>query len=68
MPPADDAGELNYILTRVALRYVKAKGETRYQHINDVLGAFDGATREFYRCVAAPYEDIKRRENGDVAP
>jgi hypothetical protein len=37
-----------------------------YRTINDVLGALEGAKLEFYRRVAAPYEDQKIQENGDV--
>jgi hypothetical protein len=37
-----------------------------YQAINDCLGALEGAKLELYRRVAAPYEDRKIQENGDV--
>lgn len=60
-----NAGELNYVLTRVCLEYFYNEG-SRYQEINDILGALEGAKLEFYRRVAAPYEDVKREENGDV--
>jgi len=62
---ADTAGELNYVFTLYALEYIQRKGLS-YQHINDVLGALDGAKLEFYRRLAAPYEDKKIAENGDV--
>lgn len=61
----ENCGELNYIFTIIAHSYIKRKG-LRYQNINDVLGALDGASKEFYRRVAAPYEDKKIEENGDV--
>lgn len=61
----ENAGELNYVLTRIVQGYFKANGE-RYQQINDVLGALEGCKLEFYRRVAAPYENEKIRENGDV--
>jgi hypothetical protein len=61
----DTAGELNYTFTLFALEYIQRKGLS-YQHINDVLGALDGAKLEFYRRLAAPYEDKKIAENGDV--
>ena len=63
--PAQDAGELNYIMSVVAGEYLKAKG-VNYQTINDVVGALDGAKVEFQRRVVAPYEDKKIEENGDV--
>jgi hypothetical protein len=59
------AGELNYCLTKLAIAYIQQRG-LRYATINDILGAFTGAAHEFYRRVAAPYEDRKIQENGDV--
>lgn len=58
-------GELNYLFTILAKSYFEANGG-RYQQINDIIGAFEGAKLEFYRRVAAPYEDTKIKENGDV--
>ena len=58
-------GELNYLITTLLTDYLLAKGVS-YQTINDCLGALSGATLEFYRRVAAPYEDLKIKENGDV--
>lgn len=66
--PPDNAltvGELNFQLTDVILNYMDTKGES-YQTINDILGALEGAKLEFYRRVAAPYEEEKRKRNGDV--
>jgi hypothetical protein len=60
-----DAGELNYILTTIIKNYFRDRGG-RYQQINDVLGALEGAKMEFYRRIVAPYEDTKIAENGDV--
>lgn len=62
-----NAGELNYMLTRVCLAYV-ARGELNYQAINDVIGALEGAKQEFYRRLAVPYEEFKSGVNGDVYP
>lgn len=59
------AGELNYLITIAARNYLNDKGLC-YATINDILGALDGASKEFYRRVAAPYEDEKIKENGDV--
>ena len=58
-------GELNYAITVLVREYVALFG-LRYQTINDVLGALEGAKLEFYRRVAAPYEEMKRAQNGDV--
>jgi len=60
-----NAGELNYTITKLLLNYMKAKG-TNYAHVNEVMGALNCVTQEFYRRWAAPYEDQKIAENGDV--
>lgn len=62
---AETAGELNYVISILCFEYFQAMGG-RYQHINDILGALEGAKLEFYRRIAAPYEDKKIAENGDV--
>lgn len=59
------AGELNYVITMICKNYFNDNGG-RYQQINDIIGALEGAKTEFYRRVAAPYEDTKIKENGDV--
>jgi hypothetical protein len=46
--------------------YLKDKGEIRYARLNEVIGAIDCAKLELYRRIAAPYEDKKITENGDV--
>ena len=58
------AGELNYQLTELIRRYWDRQGT--YQAINDIVGALEGAKLEFYRRVAAPYENDKIEQNGDV--
>ena len=63
----ENAGELNYALTLVLLRYFRDNGG-RYQQINDILGAVEGAKLEFYRRVVVPYETVKIQDNGDVYP
>lgn len=62
---AETPGELNYMLTLMAKLYLQKHGMS-YTTINDIMGAFEGAKAEFYRRVAAPYEDKKIKENGDV--
>lgn len=63
----DNAGELNYLFTELAVSYLTRHG-LNYQHLNDVIGALEGAKMELYRRVAAPYEDTKIAANGDVYP
>lgn len=58
-------GELNYALTLLCDEYLQRKG-VNYQHISEVVSSLEGAKLEFYRRVAAPYEDTKIAENGDV--
>ena len=65
LPTDPTAGELNYLFTRLALEFVRRRGMS-YQSVNDVTGALHNCASEFYRRVAAPYEDAKIRENGDV--
>lgn len=59
------AGELNYLFTKIAIRYLHCKGES-YQTYNDIIGALEGAKLELYRRSVAPYENGKIKENGDV--
>ncbi len=57
-------GELNFVITQIILGY--AELQTSYQKINDVIGVLECAKLEFYRRFAAPYEDEKIKQNGDV--
>jgi hypothetical protein len=58
------AGELNFLITTFIRDYYNKSPS--YQSVNDVVGALEGAKLEFYRRVAAPYEDNKIIQNGDV--
>ena len=60
----NNPGELNYLITYLCDQYWQQSGN--YQGINDIVGALEGAKMEFYRRVAAPYENVKSAENGDV--
>jgi hypothetical protein len=62
----ESAGELNYAITRIVDDYLLGKGGIRYAHLNEVIGALECAKLELYRRVAAPYEDQKIMETGDV--
>ncbi len=61
-----DAGELNFALTTMVDKYLQNRGDLRYAHINEAVGALECAKLELYRRVAAPYEDAKMKEWGDV--
>lgn len=60
------AGELNYAITRLVDAFIVAQGGTRYAHINTAVGALECCKLELYRRVAAPYEDSKIEQSGDV--
>jgi hypothetical protein len=55
-------GDMNYVITRM----IKEVYPLRYFHINRAVGLLECIKQEFYRRVAAPYEDTKINENGDV--
>ncbi len=59
-------GELNYAITRLVDDYLIQKGGIRYAHLNEVIGVLECAKLELYRRLAAPYEDQKLSETGDV--
>lgn len=59
-------GNINYTITRLLMMVYGDRNSTRYAQINDALGVIDAVGKEYYRVVAAPYEDQKRFENGEV--
>lgn len=61
-PSNTHCGNLNYIITRLLL----ASYSPRYAEINEAMGVLACVSAEFYRKVAAPYEDQKEFENGPV--
>lgn len=61
------AGLLNYSITRLTLKVARTLfGRMRYWVIATVTGVLKNVSQEFYRRVAAPYEDKKIKEHGDV--
>jgi len=62
LPVEEVDGELNYVVTRI----LKQIYPLRYFHINKAIGVLECVKLEFYRRVAAPYEDKKMKESGDV--
>lgn len=62
---ARKGGELNYQISKLLNDFVVMKGLS-YSTINEAMGAIESAKLEFYRRVAAPYEDKKCIENGEV--
>jgi hypothetical protein len=61
-----NAGELNYVLTRLAARFLLNEGGLDYARINEVAGVLQKVAAEFDARVTRPYEDLKITKNGDV--
>lgn len=60
-----NAGELNFVITKLLDGYIAKEGLS-YSVINEIVGVMECAKLELYRRVAAPYENVKISENGDV--
>lgn len=60
-----NAGEFNYYISSLINNYISYNGKS-YALINEMIGVLECAKLELYRRVAAPYEDIKIQQNGDV--
>ena len=58
------AGHLNFCISYMMNRLLEER--CRYVRINTLMGAIEGAKQEFYRVHVIPYEEKKRKENGDV--
>ena len=61
-----NAGELNFALSKILLNYFNMPGKGNYQAINDIVGAVEGCKLEFTRRITNGYEDTKIKENGDM--
>jgi hypothetical protein len=67
VPEGDEAGFLNYSITKLILGVYQAKyGDPRYKHINSIMGVLECCKQEIYRRVAVSYEDIAKRKNNDL--
>lgn len=65
--PGAFAGLLNYACTRLALQTVRRQfGPIRYWLIAMITGVFQNIADEFYRRVAAAYEEKQLAQSGDV--
>jgi len=74
-PDIRNVGELNYVITRVILGYLKSHAPHpqaacafNYAGLNEIVGVLECVKQEFLRRVVAPYENGKIAENGDVYP
>lgn len=59
------AGRMNYCISSMINMMIEKKGLS-YSNVNEIIGALECIKLELYRRVAAPYEDLKIEENGDV--
>ena len=60
---ASKDGLLNFIITKLLLEVYP---EENYHTYNEIIGMLECCKLEFYRKMAAPYEEVKERENGKV--
>jgi len=64
-----DGGELQYMIATLIQNYYEnaiGSARPRYADMEGMMGALSGASLEHYRCVVAPYEDLKMKQNGGV--
>ena len=60
-----NVGVLNYAITRLVSSWFDNQPR-KYHDYNAAIGVLECAKQEFYRRQAAPYEDEKCEQNGDV--
>lgn len=58
-------GEINYVITRIVLS-AGLGPRPHYTTFAMLIGVLETCKLEMYRRLAAPYEDKKAEENGDV--
>ena len=58
-------GELNYLITRICIYFGRWGGKS-YTRLNMVAGVLTCVFAEYNRREVAPYEDKKKKDNGDV--
>lgn len=59
-------GNLNYFISKLIREVYGNRNNTSYAAINDVVGMLECVKQEYYRKVAAPYENQKEHDNGTV--
>lgn len=58
-------GEVNYVVSKLIWGLLRKNGMS-YTRVNNLIGALECVKLELYRRLAAPYEDTKIQENGDI--
>ena len=59
-------GELNFAISALLHEYTY-ENKRNYATLSAAAAQAQHAATEFYRTVVAPYEDVKKRENGNVS-
>lgn len=60
------AGILNYVITDMLDSCFGPLSDAKYKDYNEAIGMLECCKLEFYRKAAAPYEDMKEKQNGKV--
>lgn len=60
------AGILNYVITDMLDSCFGPLSDAKYKDYNEAIGMLECCKLEFYRKAAAPYEDMKEKQNGRV--
>ena len=60
------AGILNYVITDMLDSCFGPLSNAKYKDYNEAIGMLECCKLEFYRKAAAPYEDMKEKQNGKV--
>lgn len=65
----ENAGELNYVITTTIIKYLHeltCGQPNTYADYNEIIGVLECAKLELFRRIVVPYENKKKRLNGDV--
>ena len=63
----DSVGDYNYTITLLFHKMIIGRGGVRYKTINDINGIIKGVQDELNENIFAPYEKLKKEENGPVS-
>jgi hypothetical protein len=58
------SGDITYLFTEILLQWLG--DSAKYDDYAQAVGILETAKLELYRRKIAPYEDIKKEENGDI--
>lgn len=62
----ESVGDLDYCITTICKNFMKKNGGVRFENLAKIAGTILFVILENYRRIAAPYEEIKKVDNGDV--